>query len=42
MDKIFARCRIYDRRKIKIVASTLTNHALVWWNKLHDYDKPHT
>jgi hypothetical protein len=25
MDKIFARCRICDRRKIKIVASTLAN-----------------
>jgi hypothetical protein len=27
-------------RKIKIVASTLTNDALVWWNNLHDYEKP--
>jgi hypothetical protein len=24
------------------VASTLTNHASVWWNNLHDYDKPKT
>jgi hypothetical protein len=22
------------------MASTLMNHALVWWNNLHDYDKP--
>jgi hypothetical protein len=42
MDKIFARCRICDRRKIKIVASTLMNDALVWWNNLHDYEKPQT
>jgi hypothetical protein len=39
MDKIFARPRVSDRRKIIIVASTLINHALVWWNNLHDYDK---
>jgi hypothetical protein len=39
MDKIFSRCHICDRRKIKIVASTLMNHALVWWNNLHNYDK---
>jgi hypothetical protein len=30
MDKIFARCRICDRRKIKIGANTLTNDLLVW------------
>jgi hypothetical protein len=42
MNKIFARRRICDRRKIKIVASTSTNHALVWWNNLHDYDKQQT
>jgi hypothetical protein len=42
MDKIFARCRICDRRKIKIVANTLTNDVLVWWNNLHDYEKPQT
>jgi hypothetical protein len=42
MDKIFARCRLCDRRKIKIVASTLTNDVLVWWNNLHDYEKPQT
>jgi hypothetical protein len=24
------------------VASTLTNDALVWWNNLHDYEKPQT
>jgi hypothetical protein len=24
------------------VASTSTNDVLVWWNNLHDYDKPHT
>jgi hypothetical protein len=42
MDKSFAQHRICDRRKIKIVASTLTNHALVWWNNLHYYDKPKT
>jgi hypothetical protein len=39
MDKIFARPHVSDRRKIIIVASTLINHALVWWNNLHDYDK---
>jgi hypothetical protein len=27
-------------QKIKIVASSLTNDALVWWNNLHDYEKP--
>jgi hypothetical protein len=42
MDKIFARRRICDTRKNKIVASTLTNDALVWWNNLHDYEKPQT
>jgi hypothetical protein len=42
IDKIFARRRICDRRKIKIVAITLTNGALVWWNNLHDYEKPQT
>jgi hypothetical protein len=42
MDKLFARRRICDRRKIKIVASTLTNDVLVWWNNLHDYQKPQT
>jgi hypothetical protein len=30
MDKIFARCRICDRQKIKIVVNTLTNDVLVW------------
>jgi superoxide dismutase len=24
------------------VGNTLTNHALVWWNNLHDYEKPQT
>jgi hypothetical protein len=42
MDKIFAWRHICDRRKIKIMASTLTNDALVWWNNLHDYQKPQT
>jgi hypothetical protein len=42
MDKIFARRRICDSRKVKIVASTLMNDALVWWNNLHDYEKPQT
>jgi hypothetical protein len=42
MDKIFARRHKCDRRKLKIVASTLTNDALVWWNNLHDYEKPKT
>jgi hypothetical protein len=42
MGKIFARRRICDRRKIKIVVSTLTNDALVWWNNLYDYEKPQT
>jgi hypothetical protein len=30
MDKIFARRRICDRQKNKIVASTLMNDVLVW------------
>jgi hypothetical protein len=42
MDKFFARHHICDRRKIKIVASSLTNDGLVWWNNLHDYEKPQT
>jgi hypothetical protein len=42
MYKIFARRRICVMRKIKIVASTLTNYAIVWWNNLHDYEKPQT
>jgi hypothetical protein len=42
MDKVFARRRICDRRKIKIVASTLTNDVLAWWNNLHDHEKPQT
>jgi hypothetical protein len=42
MNKIFARRRICYRRKIKIVASTLTNDALLWWKNLHDYEKPQT
>jgi hypothetical protein len=42
IDKIFARRRICDRRKIKIVASTLMNDVLVWWNNLHEYEKPQT
>jgi hypothetical protein len=42
MDNIFAQCRICDRRKIKIVASTLMNDALVWWNNLHYYERPQT
>jgi hypothetical protein len=40
MDKIFTRSHICDRQKIKIVANTLTNGALVWWNNLRDYEKP--
>jgi hypothetical protein len=24
------------------MASTLTNDTLVWWNNLHDYEKPQT
>jgi hypothetical protein len=42
VDTIFARRHICDSRKIKIVASTLTNDALVWWKNLHDYEKPQT
>jgi hypothetical protein len=42
MDNIFARRRICDRQNIKIVASTLVNHVLVWWNNFHDYVKPQT
>jgi hypothetical protein len=29
-------------KKNKIAASTLTNDALVWWNNLHNYEKPQT
>jgi hypothetical protein len=42
MDKIFARRHICDRQKIKTVASTLTDDALVLWNNLHDYEKLQT
>ena len=41
MNQIFAKCRIYDRRKIKIVISVLMNDALTWWNNLHNDDKPY-
>jgi hypothetical protein len=41
-DKIFARHCICDISNIKIVDTTLTNHALVWWNNLYDYEKPQT
>jgi hypothetical protein len=42
MYKIFVGRHICDRGKTKIMASTLTNDALVWWNNLHDYEKLQT
>jgi hypothetical protein len=42
MDKKFAQCRMCDRRKIEIVAISLTSCALTWWEKLCVLDKPQT
>jgi hypothetical protein len=42
MDKKFAQCRMCDRRKIKIVVSSLTSCALTWWKNLCVSNKPQT
>jgi hypothetical protein len=34
MDKKFGQCRICKRRKLRNVASTLTNNELAWWKCL--------
>jgi hypothetical protein len=34
MDKIFGQRRICERRKLRNVASDLTNNALAWWKRL--------
>jgi hypothetical protein len=39
MDKFFGQCRICERRKVKNVASALTNNALAWWKCLCECDK---
>jgi hypothetical protein len=38
MDEIFGR-HICERRKIRNVASVLTNDSLAWWKHLCDYDE---
>jgi hypothetical protein len=42
MDKKFAQCCMRDRRKIKIVVSSLTSCALTWWENLCVSNKPQT
>jgi hypothetical protein len=39
MNEIFGQCRICDRRKLKNVASALTNNALAWWKHLCESDE---
>jgi hypothetical protein len=39
MDEIFGQHRIYERRKLRNVASTLTNNTLVWWKHLCEFDE---
>jgi hypothetical protein len=39
IDEIFGQCRICERRKLRNVASTLTNDALVWWKHLCESDE---
>jgi hypothetical protein len=39
MDEIFGQRRICERRKLRNVASTLTNDALVWGKHLCGYDE---
>jgi hypothetical protein len=34
MDKIFGHRHICERRKLRNVASALTNNALAWWKHL--------
>jgi hypothetical protein len=42
MDKKFTQCHKCDRRKIKIVVSSLTSCALTWWENLCASGKPQT
>ena len=42
VDQIFAQCRLCDRKMIKIATNVLKEHALLWWNNLHDHNKPRT
>jgi hypothetical protein len=39
MDKIFEQCHISERRKLRNVASALTNNALTWWKRLCQSDE---
>jgi hypothetical protein len=39
MDEIFGQRRICERRKLRNIASTLTNDALVWWKHLCESDE---
>jgi hypothetical protein len=39
MDEIFRQRRICERRKLRNVANTLTNDALVWWKHLCESDE---
>ena len=42
VDQIFAQCRLCNRKMIKIATNVLKEHALLWWNNLHDHNKPRT
>jgi hypothetical protein len=35
----FEQCHICERRKLKNVASGLTNNALAWWKHLYESDE---
>jgi hypothetical protein len=39
MNEIFGQCHICERRKLKNVASALTNNALAWWKHLFEFDE---
>jgi hypothetical protein len=39
MDKIFGQCHICERRKLRNVASALTNNALAWWKHFCESDE---
>jgi hypothetical protein len=39
MDKVFGQHRICDRRKLRNIASALTNSALDWWKRLSVSDE---
>jgi hypothetical protein len=39
MDEFFGQHRICERRKLRNVASTLTNDAFVWWKHLCESDE---